>query len=117
VEMATVYGDPSKPGHYISRAKFPPHVMSTPHTHPNDRFITVLEGTWYTGTGPVFDPDAAVPLGPGSVMKHPGGAAHWDGSADDYPVIIQVEGEGPASNAELDPDGPLFAKAHLRRQR
>ena len=35
---------------------------SRPHWHPNDRFVTVLEGTWYTGTGDTFDVARAVPL-------------------------------------------------------
>jgi hypothetical protein len=27
-----------------------------PHYHPNDRFITVIDGTGWKGTGPVVDP-------------------------------------------------------------
>src|SRR5437660_10375854 len=65
-QFATVMGDPSKPGLYVMRAKFPPHWMDTPHSHSQDRYVTVLEGTWYTGTGPIFEAAKAVPLGPGS---------------------------------------------------
>ncbi len=102
---AVVLGDPSKPGLYVVRATFPPHVMDTPHTHPNDRYVTVLSGTWYTGTGPVFDLSKAVPLGPGSVMFHPAGAVHWDGSAGDEPVVVQITGMGPAPTVPIDPKG------------
>eukprot|EP01037_Dinobryon_pediforme_P017708 gene17708-17922_t len=73
-KYAVVLGDPTKPGLYVVRAIFPPHVMDTPHTHPNDRYVTVLSGTWFTGTGPTFDVSTAVPLTAGSVMFHPGGA-------------------------------------------
>jgi quercetin dioxygenase-like cupin family protein len=31
--------------------KWLPGHMSRPHFHPNDRFITVLKGTWWVGTG------------------------------------------------------------------
>ena len=65
-QMATVAGDPAGHGLYIQRVRFPPHVMDRPHWHPNDRHVTVLKGTWYTGTGPVFDPKQAIPLKPGS---------------------------------------------------
>src|SRR5262249_17764810 len=49
--MAVLQGDPDKPGLYIVLIKWSPHTMSRPHFHPNDRFITVLSGTWWVGTG------------------------------------------------------------------
>ena len=70
-QKATLLGDQDKPGLYVVRAKFPPYVMDRPHWHPNARYVTVLEGTWYTGTGDTFDLARAVPLKPGSVMMHP----------------------------------------------
>src|SRR6202167_105621 len=70
-QQATLLGDPDNPGIYVIRAKFPPHVMDNPHWHPNARYVTVLEGTWYTGTGGTFDLARAVPLKPGSIMMHP----------------------------------------------
>src|SRR5262252_11026737 len=53
-KMAVVRGDPDKPGPYIVLVKWTPHHMSHPHFHPNDRFITVLSGTWWVGTGSKF---------------------------------------------------------------
>ena len=107
---AVVLGDPTKPGLYVVRATFPPHVIDTPHTHPNDRYVTVLAGTWYTGTGPVFDLSKAVPLGPGSVMFHPAGAVHWDGAAGDEPVVVQITGMGPAPTLPVDPRGGAWTR-------
>src|SRR5438477_13070653 len=46
-ETATLLGDPSKPGLYIVLQKWLPHHNSRPHSHPNDRYITVLSGTWW----------------------------------------------------------------------
>jgi hypothetical protein len=54
-QQAVLVGDPEKPGMYVVRVKFPPHVMDAPHWHPNARYVTVLEGTWYAGTGDTFD--------------------------------------------------------------
>src|SRR5215469_14440221 len=50
-KIAVVRGDPSGTGLYIVLVKWAPHRMSRPHFHPNDRFITVLSGTWWVGTG------------------------------------------------------------------
>jgi len=42
-QQATLLGNPDKPGMYVVRVKFPPHVMDRPHWHPNARYVTVLE--------------------------------------------------------------------------
>jgi hypothetical protein len=105
-QMAILQGDPSKPGLYVMRAKFPPHVMDLPHWHPNARYVTVLQGTWYTGTGEVFDLSKAVPMPPGSLMVHPPRAPHWDGSAGDETVIVQIIGYGPSNGGPVDPTKP-----------
>src|SRR5437667_8889083 len=59
---AVVHGDPSQPGLYIVLVEWTPGHMSRPHWHPNDRFITVLSGTWWVGTGTKFDPESTVPM-------------------------------------------------------
>jgi len=108
VQQATLIGDPAKPGIYVIRAKFPPHIMDVPHWHPNSRYVTVLEGTWYTGTGDTFDLTQAVPLKPGSIMLHPAKATHWDGSGGAETVIVQIIGEGPATTTQVDPSKPFW---------
>jgi quercetin dioxygenase-like cupin family protein len=109
-QLATIAGDPSGHGIYVQRVRFPPHVMDRPHWHPNDRYITVLKGTWFTGTGAVFDPGHTVALKPGSYMFHPGKALHWDGSNSDEEVIVQVFGVGPADTTAADPRQPFWVK-------
>ena len=44
---SVLFGDPSKAGWYIILVKWLPHRMSRPHYHPNDRFATVISGTWW----------------------------------------------------------------------
>ena len=46
-KTANVYGDPSKPGLYAYILKRRPNAWSKPHFHDNDRFVTVLEGTFW----------------------------------------------------------------------
>src|SRR5215467_5005495 len=61
-EVATLVGDPSKPGLYIVLQKWLPHNNSRPHKHPNDRYITVLSGTWWVQTGAKYDPAGFKPV-------------------------------------------------------
>ena len=107
-QIATLQGDPTKPGIYVQRVKFPPHVMDRPHWHQEERHVTVLKGTWYAGTGDTFDPEHATPLKPGSYMMHPAKAVHWDGSAGDEEVIVQVIGYGPSGTTRQDPSQPFW---------
>ena len=63
---ATLFGDPSKAGLYVQLLKRDANNWSQPHKHPNDRFITVLAGTMWIGTGDKFDINNTVPLKPGA---------------------------------------------------
>lgn len=103
IKRMVVYGDPSKPGIYVIRAKFAPGVMSMPHSHPEDRFVTVIRGTWWSGTGPDFTPDRTVPMRSGSFMLHPAGEAHFDGAKDEE-VVVQITGLGPSGTKFIRPE-------------
>jgi hypothetical protein len=95
-KMAVLHGDPSKPGLYIVLFKWTPHHMSHPHWHPNERFITVISGTWWVGTGPKFDPEKTVPMPAGSFVTHFGKEIHYDG-AKDSEAVLEIVGDGPAT--------------------
>jgi quercetin dioxygenase-like cupin family protein len=99
--IAVLAGDPEKEGFYLLRAKFAPGVMSLPHYHSTDRHVTVISGTWYTGTGREFDRDDVVPLAAGSYMMHPAGAVHYDGAKSEE-VIVEIKGIGPATTVRLE---------------
>ena len=102
VKFAVIQGDPSKPGVYVVRAKFSPGTMTRPHWHPEDRYVSVVSGTWYTGEGDAFEPDKTVALKPGSFMLHPAKAHHYDGAKDEE-VIVQIIGIGPSNTTLVDP--------------
>lgn len=95
-ETAVVLGDPSKPGLYIELVKWYPHNMSRPHFHPNDRYITVLSGTWWVGTGTKYDPDSTVPMPAGSYVVDIAKGVHYDGAKEET-AVIEIVGEGPAT--------------------
>jgi hypothetical protein len=94
-ETAILYGDPKKAGGiYVVLTKWPPHTMSRPHFHPNDRYISVIEGTWWVGWGPKYDPDSTYPMPKGSFVRHIAKGIHYDG-AKDAECIIEIMGVGP----------------------
>ena len=97
VQTAVVLGDPSKPGLYMVFTKWlAGNHFSHPHFHPNDRFITVIKGTWWVGSGTKYDPDNTVPMPAGSFVTHFGKQVHFDGAKDEDTVLLIV-GEGPAT--------------------
>jgi len=105
VSQAVISGDPSKPGEvYVVRNRFSPNTFSPPHYHPETRYITVLKGTWWVGTGPKFDKDATTPVPAGSfVVDHPN-QIHWDGAKDEE-AVVQIMGVGPSATIRVDESG------------
>jgi len=94
-ERAVMIGDPSKPGFYAVMIKWlPGNHFSRPHFHPHDRFITVLKGTWWVGSGTRFDPDGTVPMPAGTFVTHYGKQVHFDGAKDEETILLIV-GDGP----------------------
>ena len=99
---AVLVGDPEKPGLYIVINKWlAGNNFSRPHFHPNDRFITVLKGTWWVGTGNKFDPANTVPMPAGTFVTHFGKQVHWDGAKDEDAILLIV-GEGPATSTRVE---------------
>lgn len=94
IKTIVLHGDPDAPGLYIIRIRFPPGAASRPHSHSQDRFITVIQGTWYAGRSATFDMNDTVPIKPGGFMKHPAGAVHFDGAKDEA-VVVEIRGMGP----------------------
>jgi quercetin dioxygenase-like cupin family protein len=102
IKMAVIAGDPSKPGPYVIRVVFPPGIMSAPHYHPEDRHVTVMQGTWLAGKDDTWDPASTQPLKAGSYMQHPAGAVHYDGGGSEG-AVVQIMGIGPSSTTFLFP--------------
>jgi len=95
-ETAVLVGDPAKPGLYVTLQKWLPHNNSRPHFHPNDRYITVLSGTWWVNTGAKYDPDGMKPVPAGSFVVHTAKQIHYDGAKDEE-CVLEIIGMGPAT--------------------
>ena len=104
VKFVVLAGNPSQPGLYVIRAKFAPHTMSRPHWHPEARYVTVMKGTWWAGTGEVFDPDSTTPIPAGGFAIHTPGKVHYDGAKDEE-AIVQISGMGPSGTNVVNPGG------------
>ena len=100
-QQAIMAGDPTKPGLYVVLTKWTPHHMSRPHFHPNDRFIYVISGTWYVGTGSKYDPDNTTPIPAGSFVTHYGQQVHYDGAKEDE-VMLEIVGQGPQTSTPAE---------------
>lgn len=100
-QVAVLAGEPSQPGLYVELVRWRAHHMSHPHFHPNDRYITVISGTWWVGTGKKYDPDSTVAMHAGSFVTHFGKHVHYDGAKDED-TVIEIVGEGPDTNTPAE---------------
>jgi len=96
-----VAGDPNKPGFYAVLTKWHAGHSSRPHFHQNDRFIQVLSGTWWVGTGAKYDPDHTTPVPTGSFVTHYGKQIHYDGAKEGDTVLL-IMGQGPAASTPAE---------------
>lgn len=94
LQAALLHGHPEKDGFYVMRVRFGEGVRTPPHFHDQDRFVTVISGTWHFGTGKAGTCEGTKPLGAGSFAMHPKGAVHYDGSCNGR-VIVEISGRGP----------------------
>ncbi len=102
VKFVVLAGNPREAGIYVIRAKFAPHTMSRPHWHPETRYVTVVKGTWWAGTGDKFDPDSTVPVRAGGFAVHAPHEIHYDGAKDEE-AIVQISGMGPSGTIVVAP--------------
>jgi quercetin dioxygenase-like cupin family protein len=102
VQMTPLIGDPTKPGLYTIRVNIAPHTQVRPHTHRDNRSVTVISGTWHMGYGGTFDTKALKDLPPGSFYTEPAGQAHFAQTGDE-PVVIWVTGYGPSDTKFVTP--------------
>ena len=98
---AVLFGDPSKPGVFVSRSKFPAGFKVMPHTHPDEwRTVVVLSGTLYFGNGDKWDEAQLKPRPAGTFFSEAKEAPHF-AWAKDGEVIIQVTGMGPSGTTPI----------------
>ena len=94
-QTALLYGDPTKPGVFVTRVKFSSGWKDMPHWHPDEiRTVAVLSGTFYFGAGDKWDESKFTAYPAGTFYSEPAKAQHYTW-AKDGEVIIQITGVGP----------------------
>jgi len=92
-DVEILYGDPEKAGPFVMRIHELPGAKVPPHSHPVDENITVVQGTWYFGTGDSWNRSALRALPTGAYAFAPKGTPMFGYSPDG--AIVQVHGVGP----------------------
>lgn len=94
LEMAVLYGDPSKAGsQYAERYKVPAGFKFPPHSHPMWEEVTVLSGTFMVALGDKWDATKLTALPAGSYLAIPPQVNHYGQAKDD--CILELHGIGP----------------------
>lgn len=87
-------GDPSKPGVFIVRLKFPANYQIPAHTHPYTEVITVLKGKLGNGMGQKLDASKGEILGAGDSFVLPDQHSHYVWTTDEE-TIVELIATGP----------------------
>ena len=105
--QAVLLGDPTKAGLHIVINKFKPNRLGTPHYHTHDRYIMVVDGAPWRGTGPVVDWSHATRVPKGTFMIDHAGKVHWDGTKEESGAYL-IADVGPDSQTQISPaTGPV----------
>ena len=100
-EVAVLYGDPTKPGVYVTRVKVPAGVKLMPHWHPDEvRTVVVLSGTFLHGYGDQWDESKLKIHPPGTFFSEPSKAPHFAWAKDEE-VVLQITATGPTATANI----------------
>ncbi|QOZ10940.1 alpha/beta hydrolase [Bradyrhizobium sp. CCBAU 51765] len=97
IRTVLLSGDPAKPGPYVLEIHVPSNTAIAPHTHRDDRFATVISGTWYFGYGSRAS-DAVKPLTAGGLYTEPGGVAHFAFTRAEG-AVVRLTGIGPSDTS------------------
>jgi quercetin dioxygenase-like cupin family protein len=107
-QMAVLEGDPSQPGMFTLRFRFPDGFRVGPHRHTQTEHATVLSGVLHLGMGESFDRQGARTLVAGSFGFWPAGTPHYAWAEGE--TVLQLHGQGPWSISYVNPaDDPRKA--------
>ena len=93
---ATLDGSTNAAGPYTIRVHITKGGRILPHTHPDTRYITVVDGDLCYGFGTVFDENGCKIYPEGATFVVPGNAPHF-GFGKTGDAVYQESGVGPSA--------------------
>jgi quercetin dioxygenase-like cupin family protein len=104
-QIAVLEGDPTKPGLYAVRLKFPEHYAIPAHSHPTDEHVVVTSGALVFGMGDVLDKraSASTKLTVGGFVDAAANVNHFAFTRDEETTIV-LYGEGPVEFNYVNPN-------------
>ncbi len=94
---ATIHGAQEKAGAFTFRVRAAAGHRLLPHTHPDERAITVLEGVYWSAVGDTWEESKLVAYPAGSFYVVPAGVPHYSAVLDGE-TTFQESGTGPSRN-------------------
>ena len=108
-QLAVLEGDPAQDGPFTIRLLMPANYRIPPHTHPTIEHVTVVEGSFYMGTGTTMNTATTMELKPGGFAVMPAEFTHY--AFTKGRTIVQVHGIGPFAITYSNPaDDPRNKK-------
>lgn len=100
-KLALIEGNPSEPGPFTFRVRFPANFDIPAHWHPAIEHVTVISGAFNIGEGDKLDRSKtrAIPVGGFSFMAPRHNHFAWTGEE----TIIQAHGVGPWGITYVNP--------------
>jgi quercetin dioxygenase-like cupin family protein len=111
-QAAVLDGDPTRPGFFTIRLKFPDGYKVPAHWHPSDEHVTVLQGTLRAGMGDAHNDAALHDFTVGSFLKLPKRMHHFVTAKGE--VIVQIYGSGPFVLTYVNPSDDPTKKTTTR---
>lgn len=100
-KMAVLEGDPTQPGFFTMRIKFPAGFKVSPHVHSQTEHATVISGALSLGMGATFDRSAMRVLPAGSFGFWVAGTPHY--AWFEQETVLQLHGQGPWTITYVNP--------------
>lgn len=108
-KVAVLFGDSTKEGTFVMRAKLPADYKVPPHFHPGNENVTVLSGTLHAAMGDTFDASKAKAMAAGSFVMFPAKNSHFVFTKEE--TVVQISAVGPWTLTYVNPaDDPRNAK-------
>lgn len=94
---AMIHGEQEKAGSFTFRVRASAGHRLLPHTHPDERVITVLDGVYWSAVGDTWDESKLIAFPAGSFYVVPAGVPHFSAVLEGE-TTFQESGTGPSRN-------------------